>query len=418
MGRRRIPHMIVVIFALRFSAVVGGSDTQTPAKLSPEQLGEDTAFLFEQLETVHPDTLAHASEQRYAKIQSYLREQCRQPLTLQEFYDKIRVALDHLEEGHTFVHPPLASTPRQQRESARAQLDRALATDSVSRNSYALLQNPQVCILRYSACGLPRELPQYEAFFARMFAEMRSKGTRGLIVDVRGNGGGFSGTNEALIRHFARAPFRQFEKIRKRLTPQALAFCRSIGVDYGAYLKQAYDTSALSFDPNALPEKGEFTAPARFIEPVEGPLRFTGPVSVLVDRGTYSSAQFFASTVQHYGLATLIGEETLPFALGRQHYGDVVFISLPHSQLTVQISTAILTITAAGDKGVTRVVPDYKVAQKKSDTEKNVDTVMSFALNMLKKRVQKSGRRDDAGAKSRSTPRSKKPITAQNSGNS
>ncbi len=222
-----------------------------------------------------------------------------------------------------------------------------------------------------------------------MFTEIRNNNIQDLIIDVRKNGGGFSGTNNLLIRYFARAPFRQYEKMVKRLTPQAMTFYNSVGIDYMSHLNEAYDTSSLTLDPNGVPTQTEFTIEAKFIDPVEEPFRFAGRVYVLIGPGTYSSAMLFAATVQHYGLATLIGEETLPFCEGRQHYGDVVVISLPHSQLTIQISTAIFTAMLADKKGSTRIVPDYKVAQKRRDTNNRIDTVEMFALNMLEKRSQK-----------------------------
>ena len=168
-----------------------------------------------------------------------------------------------------------------------------------------------------------------------------------------------------------------------------MTFYKSIGIDYMSYLHEAYDTSSLTLDPNGVPTQRDFTVEAEFVDPVEEPFRLAGRVYVLIGRGTYSSAMLFAATVQHYELATLIGEETLPFCQGRQHYGDVVVISLPHSQLTIQISTAIFTVMRADKKGGTRIVPDHKVAQKRRDTNNKIDTVEMFALNMLEKRSQK-----------------------------
>jgi hypothetical protein len=382
-------HGIVLVFVLGARGVIYGGNTQTPVKLSPEQLRQDTDFLFRQLEEVHPNIRANISEERYAKIRNYVREQCGQPLTLQEFYEKMSVAIDHLGDGHTFVHPPLGSAPKEQKESAKAQFDQFLAADGVAQCSYELLQGSKVCILRYNYCGLPRELPQYQAFFAKMFAEMRNSGIRALIIDVRKNGGGFSGTNDLLLRYLARAPFRQYEKMAKRLTPQAMAFYRSFGVDYPSYLRTAYDTSCLAFDSNGVPTEKDFTVEAKFVKPVEERLRFDGPVYVLIGRGTYSSAMLFASTIRYYKRATLIGEETLIFCRARQHYGDVVFFSLPNSQLTVQTSTAIYTVTATDDNSATRIVPDYQVAPKPDVTGNEGDAVERFALSLLEEQLSK-----------------------------
>ncbi|MBL7185886.1 MAG: hypothetical protein ISS70_06150 [Phycisphaerae bacterium] len=378
---RLIHSMLVCMLILCSVSCVSSRDTETIVELTVEQLKLDNNYLFRQIENVHPDIRAYIDEERYTKIQEYVRKQCIQPLTLQQFHNTVKIALDHLEEGHTFVHSPLGSTPSEQRESAQTQLNQLLAADTLSQNSYKLLENPKTCIFRYNHCGLPREISKYDQCISKMFAEIRKNNVQDLIIDVRNNGGGFSGTNDLLIRYFADKPFRQYEKVFKRLTPQASAFYNTIGMEYMPYLHKAYDTTSLTLDPNGMPIQKDFTVQARFVSPVKKPLRFSGRVSVLIGRGTYSSAMLFASTVQHYKFATLIGEETLRF--DRQHYGDVVFISLPHSQLTIQVSTAIFTTMRSDSKSGTGIIPDYKVAQKKSDTKKKVDTVDAYVLNLV-----------------------------------
>jgi hypothetical protein len=382
-------HKLAFLVVLGLCSCVRGGDIQTVEKLAPAQLREDIDFLFLQLETVHPNVRVNCPDERYAKIQKWLREQCAQPLTLQEFYQKATAAVDSLEEGHTCVHPPLGKTPEEQKTLFRAQLDQMLAAKGDNPNSCELLADRKACILRYNSCGLPRDRARYEALFAEMFAAMKKHGIPGLIIDLRRNGGGSSSNSDLLLRYLARAPFRQYERMAKRLTPQVLTFCQSVGVDYLSYLHQAYDTSSLTLDPNGVPTQQDFTVAARFIEPVEESQRFGGPVYVLIGRGTYSSAALLASTVQYYGLATLIGEETLPFVRGKEHYGDVVFVSLPHSQLTVQISTAVFTIMRADEEKSARIVPDCKVVQPSSDTDKKIDTVEAFALDLLEKQLQK-----------------------------
>ncbi len=386
---RSAQHRLLLIIVLGLCSWARSSDPQTVVQLSPAQLGEDVEFLFRQLESIHPNVRANISAERYAKVQAWLREQCGRPLTLQEFYQKVAAAVDSLEEGHTLVHPPLGKTPEEQKRSFRAQLDEMLAAQGPNPNSYELLPHRKACILRYSSCGLPRDRARNEALFAKMFADMRENNIQGLIIDLRRNGGGFSGTSDLLLRYLARAPFRQYEKVAKRLTPQALAFCESVGVDYLSYLRESYDTSSLTLDPNGRPTQRDFTVEARLVEPVDERFRFAGPVYVLIGRGTYSSAALFASTVRHYGLAALIGEQTLPFVQGRQHYGEPVFISLPRSQLTVQISTAIFTVMRSDKERSTRIIPDCNVVQKKSDTDNEIDTVEEFALDLLEKQLQR-----------------------------
>ncbi len=389
LGMKQWTLTIVLLFGL--SSGVRSDDIQVAAELSPTLLREDVESLLLQLETVHPNARAYISQERYAKIQAYLRSQCDGPLTLQEFYGNIKVALDHLEEGHTLVRRPLGKTPDEQKRAAQAQLARAMATGSIHENSYGWARDRNVCILRYNRCGLPRERLQYKALFARMLTEMKANDTQGLIIDLRRNGGGSSRCTDELIRYLARTPFRQYERMAKRLTPQVSAFYKAVGIDYMTLLSEACDMSSLSLDPNGLPAERDFTVEAKWVAPAEESLRFAGPVYVLIGRGTYSSAMLLASTLRHYGLATLIGEETLPFVRSNQHYGDVVLVSLPHSQLMVQISTAVFTVARADREESDRIVPDYKVAPKKSDSSDDVDTAEAFAFDLFEKWCAEQG---------------------------
>lgn len=386
-------HTLVIVLVLGSFAGIYGGDRQIDERLSAVQLQQDLDFLFEQLEDVHPNVCAYISEERYAMIQAYLRNVCNQPLTLGQLYRQLKFALDHLEEGHITVSRPLADTPSEQEKAYQAQLKGLRAIRGVSQNSYKLLEDPSACFLRYNSCGTPHELSQYDEFFGRMFDEIRDKNVQDLIIDLRRNGGGFSGTSDLLIRYFANEPFRQYENLAKRLTPQVISFYEAVGIDYMQYLHRAYDTRPLAVDSSGMPTEAEFTVQARFVDPVEEPLRYRGRVWVLIGRNTYSSAMLFASTVQHYGLATLIGEETLAFY--RRHYGDVVFISLPQSKLALQVSTALFTAHTAssvGKKKGSGIVPDHAVRQEGSDTDNAVDTVEAFVLSMIERAQRKSGR--------------------------
>lgn len=92
--------------------------------------------------------------------------------------------------------------------------------------------------------------------------------------------------------------------------------------------------------------------------PREEPLRFRGPVCVLVGPSTYSSALMLANAVQDYGIATVIGHRTG----GRPNtYGEVYAFTLQHSGLRIGTSTARF-VRASGDASDNRpVIPDIEL---------------------------------------------------------
>ena len=139
-------------------------------------------------------------------------------------------------------------------------------------------------------------------------AEAVRGGTRQVILDIRGNGGGDSYTCVQLLDALGMAP-----------------------PDYGAYVR--YSPLAQQTYPQfyAQSEGGERFAPdlsaARANPKVE--------LAVLTDEDTFSSATMLAVYVRDGGLGTIIGR---PSANRPSHYGDLLGLVLDNTGLGVRIS--------------------------------------------------------------------------------
>jgi C-terminal processing protease CtpA/Prc len=79
---------------------------------------------------------------------------------------------------------------------------------------------------------------------------------------------------------------------------------------------------------------------------------------VLVNRRSFSNATAVAATVQDYGFAAVIGEETADVPTG---HGAAQFFDLPGLAVTVTYPKSYF-VRPSGDEAMRGVVPDFPLA--------------------------------------------------------
>jgi len=168
----------------------------------------------------------------------------------------------------------------------------------------------------------------------------RATGMKGVIIDVRNNGGGNLNNG------------------------YKLASCFTDSTRVFAY--QRYKTG---------PGTGDFTSWGEMtIEPGKK-ARFKGPVVLLTNRRSYSASTFFAQMMQTIPHATLIGDSTGGGG-GIPAYGE-----LPNGW-TYRFS-ATQTVTPTGDHIEIAVPVDLRVDLDPDDKANGVDTIIETALAIL-----------------------------------
>lgn len=182
--------------------------------------------------------------------------------------------------------------------------------------------------------------------------EARDADARALILDVRGNPGGF--VHESLVAAGAFLP----EPARRIEARQVTSVWR-------------FRDGVLSIRSGDGPEFPQAE--------IEDPARFRGPVAVLIDGGSASSAEFFALDLRDHADAAVFGEPSVGVA-------DTVtaFAGLSNGG-GLQITTARVR-TLDGDPYPSRVVPDRSVAAADAPLPASADPVVQAALRALRSR--------------------------------
>lgn len=218
-------------------------------------------------------------------------------------------------------------------------------------------------------------------FLEKSFAELKSRGTKTLIIDMRGNTGGFDVYPGLLFSYLTSKEFRSNEpSYIKTFQPSFKQYTDLPEIDP---LTDPYFGSAAGIwkpDPNGgwlMTEKYPMVGVRK---PSEN--HFEGTVYVLIDGGSFSAASAFCATTDFYRRAIFIGEET--GGAGGGAGGEDIGPTLPKSHLHVEIP--IEAEFSVVDKSNRRhgTLPTYAVTQTIDDLAKGRDTVLEFTRELIR----------------------------------
>lgn len=184
----------------------------------------------------------------------------------------------------------------------------------------------------------------FKVFIDKSMAEIKQKGIKNLIIDVRWNGGGSQYASIHLLRYLAKKTFVYYSK-----------------VEYEGKTEKILGEEAVT------PFKD----------------RFKGKLYFMIDGLGNSTTGHFMSLVKVLNLGTIVGEE-----LGSNQFcsaGQKV-CRLKHSKLVFNVANNTHESTATMLPDERGILPDYRVSQSIDDYLKGIDTVKEFTIDLTKKR--------------------------------
>lgn len=193
-------------------------------------------------------------------------------------------------------------------------------------------------------------VPQLTETIKKGFADSRA--APGLIIDLRGNGGGSLGMTRDLLSEL----FRDRTKLSRQLTRDM----QPITIGFGLI-----DVIRLEYDVPARPDA------------------FTGPVVVLINEGSGSGSEYFAATLQALGRATIVGTNSCGCLLGFLGYANV-----PGGAELAYSEIGFMTPDGKRIEG-DGVKPDWAVKPTLADLQLYRDRALETAEQLLKAEVEK-----------------------------
>ncbi|XWW47652.1 hypothetical protein JYG30_09500 [Fibrella sp. USSR17] len=213
------------------------------------------------------------------------------------------------------------------------------------------------------------------AFFRESFkAIARRKTVTNLIIDVRGNLGGNSGTSAKLVSYLVDEPFQAYTQVDANV--RQVSFNQHLGWKFWRFWLRNFFT-------HKTPE-GTFrrTGVIKLIKPTTKN-GFRGRVFVLTNGGTFSAASIFTSLAKHNAAArvTVIGRET-----GGGEYGCNAFTSpymtLPETGVQLRLPLYKIVLAIPGVDQGHGVLPDVPVVYTAPDvlSAKDLDLEKVYEL--------------------------------------
>lgn len=225
----------------------------------------------------------------------------------------------------------------------------------------------------------------WQTWLKAQFVEMKQRGTKNLILDIRGNVGG-NECGDEIMRYLvpgkvsfpAGSTFIRYQKIPDSLALYISTWDRAF-YDWTAESKPAVQVPQLNSKAFEIRANDSVNAErGGTIEPLEP--RFGGKVFVLVDAECSSATFQFAQQVRNCKVGTLVGQPTGGNAKGING-GAIFFTTLPNSQIEIDIPIiAYLPATEQPDAGLK---PDVELWDTLEDIAAGRDSVMEWVRKQL-----------------------------------
>jgi hypothetical protein len=240
------------------------------------------------------------------------------------------------------------------------------------------MDDGQIARLTYSFFGVNVE--EGQAFMKRSFESIRSKGSRVLIIDLRGNLGGENELGALLFSYLVETPFKYYDdQIVKRMSG-SYSFAKY--ADDGRHYTVPEGLAKLRADGKI----HIITDPLLSLQQPSKPT-FTGTIYMLIDGRCFSTTSEFLTEVHVHHRATFIGEESAGAYYG-DNSGDVARITLPNTKLGVYIPLVSYYMAVGGnhEHEVARgVIPDFPVQRTTAELLAEVDRDLDLALELCRK---------------------------------
>ena len=221
---------------------------------------------------------------------------------------------------------------------------------------------------------------KFEKIIGQAFKEIKSKNIENLIIDVRGNGGGWDDQGRQLFTYLIDKPAVYYDSLYT-----------TTGIADTTFLFKHTDKNREWFLENLpfveqLPDGRYATKPTgnqgvKLQSPQDN--RFDGQVYIIMNGRSASTTAEFTAAAHFHQLATFVGEES-GGAYNGGNGGDFAQFLLPHSQINVQIPLARYVMNSSETRFLGRgTLPDYEIHRSIQDVLVGRDPQLEFVLELI-----------------------------------
>jgi hypothetical protein len=234
------------------------------------------------------------------------------------------------------------------------------------------MEDGKIAILKVYAFGgrAGAEKKQLGQFFDDAFAEIHTRQSQTLILDVRDNSGGADELGKQLLSFLLDQPFQYYDD----LVFNAREF------DFFRYVDGARAVPEDMVEKRADGKYHNIKHPNWGIQQPREP-HFAGRVLVLMNGGSFSTTCEFLSNLHYRKRATFIGQEAAGGYYGNSS-GATAAVVLPNSKVVVRVPLMTYYLAVKGANPKRSILPDYEVAPVIQDLLSGNDKAMAKALEL------------------------------------
>lgn len=230
-------------------------------------------------------------------------------------------------------------------------------------------------------------LKDFDLFLYKTFKKIKADEIHSLVIDVRGNFGGWPKVSSRVFQYISDDYFKTMAQSNVKVSESYRNYLYKYMPSL-RYYKPSIQEQKHYLDLGAIIREpiGSFINERKFFneEPIEEEHEFKGDCYLLTDRDSYSAASSFAATFQCYQMGIIIGEETGGTKIFR---ANAIYEELPRSGLRVGMSTTKL-YTACFNEEFEGVKPTIAYKPKIFEITSEHDMHLLFAQRVIKQ-VQK-----------------------------
>lgn len=209
----------------------------------------------------------------------------------------------------------------------------------------------------------------YLSFHEQFFKLMEQDKITNLVIDIRGNTGGFPNIGADLMRYLVKNQFTEVEATQ--VPVNKITFNDYIMHDQGYDPTQKTTDKVLPYD-YSWRQYGKLYPAAEY--------HFNKKIYLLIDKGTFSAGSIFAASLKNQCKVTVIGEETGGAEAGSD--GGFSTIRLPNTSMLLHLPRFWESTTASDHRSKHGLIPDIVVKNDISWTKYN-DAVMKKVKELI-----------------------------------